>query len=110
MTAWGELAALVTSTVVALVVMAADLPYAWRLTVTALVSTVVALVVSFVGPAESDDVLRAFHQKVRPPGPGWRRFGTSVPLWPLFMSWLAWAVVAVTFLSVSGWLMRLVLT
>lgn len=66
--AWGELAAIVTTAVLAPVLLLAVESDAVQLLVVALVSTVSAVGVSIATGGESPERLRAFYERVRPPG------------------------------------------
>ncbi|MDJ0787415.1 MAG: sodium transporter [Myxococcota bacterium] len=68
LTAWGELAALVSSFVAAPLVLAWVEGEAARMLIGALVGTVAAVGVSLLGPAESPETLRRFAERVRPAG------------------------------------------
>ena len=48
--------------------------YGWRLIVTTLLSAFVWVTVLLLTPPESEEILEAFVIKIRPPGPGWRKF------------------------------------
>ncbi|MFQ5349864.1 MAG: hypothetical protein ACE5EG_05410, partial [Thermoanaerobaculia bacterium] len=107
-TAWAELAAIAVSTVVAIALLlfctptlfgganpwfALDVPRWVQIPLIALASLVTWLAVSFFGPANDEGTLRRFAERVRPPGPGWRRFrsaGTAArPMAPLVWRFVA---------------------
>ena len=77
--AWSEIAAMVASLAVSLVLwfgagLDPDDPAQWAgiMIVTVACSTAAWLTVTFLTRPESDDVLDRFYRKVRPGGPGWR--------------------------------------
>ncbi len=57
--------------------------YGLKLFVTTGFTAVVWIVVLFLTPSESQDVLDQFVQKVRPPGPGWRSFRDRLGVIPV---------------------------
>lgn len=72
----------------------------------ALITTVIWVVGTLVTPAESEETLRGFVEKVRPGGPGWRRFehagSWAVPRGLLAMALGCTAVYAALFATGSG--------
>lgn len=84
--AWAELAAMVAGFLVGFgtsVVPLIQIPdFGLRLAVTTGVSMAIWLPVLFLTPPESEETLTAFYRRVRPAGPGWRRFRESTGLAP----------------------------
>jgi Na+/proline symporter len=100
-TAWSEVAAMVTSFLVAVGFFVAGklgtgVPSHVSLIVGVAVTSVVWIVVSYVGPQTDEATLASFYRLVRPAGPGWRRIreATSLPPSPdsLPMSLIAWVL------------------
>lgn len=90
--AWSEIssmiAALVTS--VSLMIFFPDLVYGLTVFCTVSVTTVVWLVATMMTKPEPDHVLKSFCDRVRPPGPGWRRLtpgSESLHLGPRLLAW-----------------------
>jgi SSS family solute:Na+ symporter len=118
--AWSEISAMVASLVMSLWLwfgagLDANDPAQWAriMLITVGVSTVVWVAVTYLTPAESPDVLRAFYLRVRPGGRGWRAVagelglgGEPVDGGPL--NWTNWVagVVAVyaTLFGVGSWI------
>lgn len=73
--AWGELSAIAASAVAAPLLMAGDWGETSRLLAVASVGCVAAVVGSLVTRAESESRVRAFYERVRPPG-FWREAGS----------------------------------
>ncbi len=76
--AWSEVAAMLTSGIISLLVTFTDLyPAGWsdwtRLPMVALLTTAVWLAVTFMTPPDRPERLFDFYQRIRPGGPGWRR-------------------------------------
>ena len=67
-TAWGELASILASTLLAPLLLALTDQEALRLLGIALASTAAAVATSLAGPQEPRAALRAFYDRVRPPG------------------------------------------
>ena len=67
-TAWGELATIAASLVLAPFLLASDLPEAVRLLVMAGAATVAGIAVSLLGAPESPERLVEFYRRARPPG------------------------------------------
>jgi Na+/proline symporter len=67
-TAWGELAAILTSTALAPVLLQVTDHEALRLLAIAAASTIAAVATSLIGPTEPRAQLRVFYVRVRPPG------------------------------------------
>jgi solute:Na+ symporter, SSS family len=97
--AWTEIAAMVSSFVLAVgIFVAGRLGAPWRtevtLVATVAVTTVVWLAVAWWTPPTDRDVLRAFYRRVRPAGPGWRAIrrecGDLAPLDDLSQAALGW--------------------
>ncbi|MEQ8330987.1 MAG: sodium:solute symporter family protein [Longimicrobiales bacterium] len=85
--AWSEISAMIASLIASVVLwfgvgLDPDDPtqWAWIMLATVGVSTVVWLTVTFLTPAEDDDVLRSFYLRVRPGGRGWQRVSASLGL------------------------------
>lgn len=85
--AWSEISAMIASLVVSLILFepiharfpAGDLRGdAWLMLLTAAISTVVWVVVTFMTSPEPDETLEAFYERVRPGGPGWTRISTKL--------------------------------
>ncbi|MGA1018375.1 MAG: sodium:solute symporter family transporter [Phycisphaerales bacterium] len=82
--AWSEIAAMVASVLVGWHVASLDtlaiLPgrpdehFGARVAITLATATATWLAVTFMTRPVGDATLRRFHERVRPPGPGWRRF------------------------------------
>ncbi len=75
-TAWSEIAAMVTSFVVAVVFFVANrmgqgIPTSVSLIVGVVITTIVWVVVSYLGPQTDASRLDSFYRLVRPAGPGW---------------------------------------
>ena len=56
-----------------------DLEFAVRASFIAGVTIIVSFIVMFLTPPDKDEVLNAFYRKLRPAGPGWRRFARANP-------------------------------
>lgn len=89
--AWSEISAMLTSFIVSVIAfktIGAQFPPgdpradAYIMLTTVAVSTVVWIAVTFLTRPEPDSVLRAFYQRVRPGGPGWRRIATEAGYGP----------------------------
>ena len=106
-TAWAELAAIAVSTVLAIGLLLfctptlfgganpwfmLDVPRWVQIPVIALASVVTWVTIALFGPPNDDATLRRFARRVRPPGPGWRRYRTGRPDEP--MAPLVWSFVA----------------
>ncbi|MCK4911294.1 MAG: Na+:solute symporter [Thermodesulfovibrionales bacterium] len=95
--AWSEISAMVASTLTSIVAytVLGDIPYYGKLSLIISVSTVVWLAVTMLTSPVEEEKLREFVRRVRPEGPGWRRFaraGQSVSdsgLWGTFVEWIA---------------------
>jgi Na+/proline symporter len=77
--AWCEVVAMVSSFLISLGFWIADrqgfhLASSSKLIVTILFTTLCWVVAAYVAPATDHETLRAFYRKVKPFGPGWRRF------------------------------------
>jgi Na+/proline symporter len=99
--AWCEIAAMVSSFVVALGFFiaernGADIPASTSLLVTVAVTTGVWLATAWLAPATDHDTLLAFYKKVRPAGPGWRRIrdeaGVAPALDSMPLAFLGWTL------------------
>jgi hypothetical protein len=99
--AWCEIAAMTSSFVVAAVLLVAqrrgiEIAAHHALLVSVAVTTLVWLAVAFTTPPTDAATLRAFYERVRPAGPGWRsvRAETGLPPSPdsLAHSLLAWVL------------------
>jgi len=97
--AWSEIAAMVSSFVLAVVIFVAGRrgagwPSDVTLVATVAVTTLVWLAVTWWTAPTDPDVLRAFYRKVRPAGPGWRvirrECGDLAPLDDLSKAALGW--------------------
>lgn len=78
--AWSEIAAMVISLVVAVSIefsALAALPAWLKMCAAVGITTAGWIAVTLLTPRTDEHVLRAFHDRVRPPGPGWARFRTS---------------------------------
>jgi Na+/proline symporter len=118
--AWSEISAMLASLVFSLVLwfgagLNPDDPvqWAWIMLATVGGSTVVWLVVTFLTPAEDDEVLRDFYLRVRPGGRGWRRVSGQLGLGgepmdggPLnWTNWVAGVVsVYATLFGIGRWI------
>lgn len=78
--AWTEIVAMFASGLVSLlfhygVLDVADfgLPAYWKIPMVVILVSAIWLIVMFLTPAESNEVLYAFYKKTQPGGPGWRR-------------------------------------
>ncbi len=84
--AWAELAAMLGGFVVGVFTTLVPLlqieEFGLRLAVIVGITTVIWVIVLLLTPAEPDDVLEAFYRKVRPGGPGWKRFRESTGILP----------------------------
>jgi Na+/proline symporter len=98
-TAWSEIAAMVTSFAVALAFFVAGkmgfaVPSHISLLIGVGITTAVWIAVTFIGPQNDRATLESFYRLVRPAGPGWAgvRSSTNLPASPdsLPMSMLAW--------------------
>jgi solute:Na+ symporter, SSS family len=87
--AWSEISAMLTSFVLALVLMFAVEPRypagdmrndAWNMLVTVAVSTVVWVAATFMTAPEPQEKLESFYARVRPGGPGWARVSERMGL------------------------------
>jgi SSS family solute:Na+ symporter len=78
--------------------------FATNLIVTTGVTTIVWLVVTMLTKPEPEATLAAFYQRVRPAGPGWRRFGTrgSGELWRNAAMWAAGMVLVYSIMFATG--------
>jgi solute:Na+ symporter, SSS family len=89
-TAWSEVAAMVSSFAVSVVVLAlrktgVHIDSHMALLLTIAVTTVCWLTVALLGPETDRETLLAFYKRVRPPGPGWkhiRREAGALPRLP----------------------------
>ena len=84
--AWSEISAMVTALAMTLVLHrwpmfsgSAPVVFAKTTLVTTAATTAVWVVVTFLTPAEPDDVLLRFYRKVRPHAAGWRRIAALAP-------------------------------
>lgn len=68
MTAWGEISAIITSLILAPILVFNVEDQAVRLLLIAGVSTLVSLLVVFFGPSEDKELLKTFYLRVKPPG------------------------------------------
>ncbi len=98
--AWSEISAMVASTVTSIVAYTvySHIPYYGKLSLIISVSTVVWVAVTFLTPPVEEEKLREFVRRVRPEGPGWRRFydpgqSASGGLWGTFVEWIAGCVL-----------------
>ena len=78
--AWSEIAAMVASLVVSLVLWFGagldpgdPIQWAWIMLATVAASTIVWLAVTYLTDPEDEETLVAFYERVRPGGPGWAR-------------------------------------
>jgi hypothetical protein len=83
--AWSEIAAMVSSFVVALGFFVArkmghDVPTDASLLITVATTTIVWVATAFVGPAEDRETLVRFFSLVRPSGPGWKPIAAEAGL------------------------------
>jgi SSS family solute:Na+ symporter len=78
--AWGELAAIVGSAAAAPVLLATIDTEAWRLLAIAAIGTAASVGASLATPPEPEEHLRAFYERVRPPG-FWRNGAARRQLW-----------------------------
>ena len=77
--AWCEVVAMASSFVISIVFLVTEkqglhTPSSVRLVLTILFTTLCWVVAAYVAPATDAEVLRTFYRKVKPFGPGWRRF------------------------------------
>jgi solute:Na+ symporter, SSS family len=100
-TAWCEIAAMVTSFAVALGFFLANasgasIPSHITLIIGVGITTVVWIAVAYVGPATDRDTLESFYRLVRPAGPGWNLIRSRTGLAPstdsLPMAMLGWVL------------------
>ncbi len=83
--AWAELASMVAGFGIALLSyhpVFGGMEFGLRLAVTAFGSAAVWVPVMLLTPPESEPTLESFYRRVRPPGPGWRRFRDRTGLAP----------------------------
>jgi hydrogenase/urease accessory protein HupE len=85
--AWSEIAAMVSSFVVALGFFIArksgvEVASHVSLLATVAVTSVVWIAATFLAPPEDEDTLTRFYALVRPPGPGWRHIARRVGVGP----------------------------
>lgn len=84
--AWAELAAMLGGFVVGVFTTLVPLlqieEFGLRLATIVGITTLIWVIVLLVTPPEPDNVLEAFYRKVRPGGPGWKRFRESTGLLP----------------------------
>jgi Na+/proline symporter len=81
--AWSEISAMIVSFAVSMLVQftpLAALPDWLKLSGAVLVTTASWVLVILVTPCTSDEVLREFYLRVRPPGRGWNRFARELGL------------------------------
>jgi solute:Na+ symporter, SSS family len=107
--AWSEVSAMASALVTSLTLRAfvdSSTPrgFAANLIVTTGVTTVVWLVVTMLTKPEPEATLAAFYERVRPAGPGWRRFGTrgSGELWRNAAMWTAGMVLVYSIMFATG--------
>lgn len=92
--AWSEIASMIAALVTSVILFQwfeQDLSYGATVGITVAVTTVVWIIVTLMTSPESDETLRAFCERVRPPGPGWRRVtGEVLPLHavPRLLAWV----------------------
>ena len=84
--AWAELSAMLAGFVVGVFTTLVPLlqiqEFGLRLSVIVGITTLIWVVVLLFTPPEPDDVLEAFYRRVRPGGPGWKRFREATGLHP----------------------------
>ena len=99
--AWSEIAAMVSSFLLALLFFAlakggATIPSHITLIISVAATTVVWVAVAYLAPPTDRATLLSFYEKVRPPGPGWRAIRSSSTLPPspdsLPMMFLGWTL------------------
>ncbi|MFO0601369.1 MAG: sodium:solute symporter family protein [Myxococcaceae bacterium] len=64
---------------------------AWLMVVNTAITTVGWVAVTLLTPPEPEAHLKAFHDRTRPGGPGWKRIAPGVPMEGGGRAWLAWA-------------------
>ncbi|MBI5378804.1 MAG: Na+:solute symporter [Nitrospirae bacterium] len=108
--AWSEIAAMVASMALSLALYLTPwgiaLPYVTKLGMIVGGSTVVWLLATFLTAPVPEERLRAFWERTRPGGPGWRRFGAGEPLGPQIRQWAGGCLlVAGLTLGTGKWLL-----
>lgn len=114
--AWSEVSAMLAALGISLALQAglglsADDPrgFAWLLLATTAGTTVVWLAVTLATPAEPPERLRAFYERVRPGGPGWRavtpQAAADSRLGLGLLQWLAGCAAVYLGLFGIGWLL-----
>jgi Na+/proline symporter len=95
--AWSEIVSMGTALIVSVILMFTPLGgegaenLALRMLITLGFTTAAWLAVTFLTPPEDPATLRSFCDRVRPPGPGWRRVDPSAPPIEFGLRFLAWA-------------------
>ncbi|MBU1219123.1 Na+:solute symporter [Myxococcota bacterium] len=101
--ALSELCAMISSAITAAVLILSNssMHFGYRLMTIAGISTVCALAAAFLGPRTDMNVLRSFHEKIKPPGPFWSSVSSEksdINLVRVFTSWIAGSAGFVFFL------------
>jgi SSS family transporter len=91
--AWSEISSMVTALITSVILfqLFANLSYGTTVAITVGVTTVVWIVVTMLTSAENHATLASFCERVRPPGPGWRRITPDAPPLHAGPRLLAWA-------------------
>ncbi len=105
--AWSEISALLAPFVIYPFLLHAGITFPDSLLIILAFSTVVWIIVTFLTKPTEHQHLQAFFDKVKPMGPGWKKFNTfgkefSSPMKYLLLCWLLGCVTVISFLFSIG--------